>query len=118
MEKKDENALFSLGPLIQKELNITAILPFLIKYDLTTSEEREILISSSICNVEKKHRLIFLWLPNKGNNSLDRFIEALKESKEGTTHETLAHKIQEGRLAKADEGIIRYSSVLTICIAI
>ena len=43
-------------------------------------------------------------MASKGNNSLDRFIEALKESKEGTTHETLARKIQDERLAKADQG--------------
>lgn len=104
MDKRDENALFSLAPLIQKELNITSVLPYLIKHDLTTSEEREILLSSSMCNIEKKNLLLFSWLPNKGNNSLDRFVEALKESKEGTTHETLAHKIEEERLTKADEG--------------
>ena len=104
MEKRDEKALFELAPLIEKELNITAILSYLVKYDLTTNEEREILLSSYISNVDKKHRFLFSWLPNKGNNSLDRFIEALKESKEGTTHETLANKLQKERLAKGDKG--------------
>ena len=108
MEKRDEKALFELAPLIEKELNITAILSYLVKHDLTTSEEREILLSSYRSNVEKKHLFLLSWLPNKGNNSLDRFIEALKESGkefEGTTHETLASKLQEERLAKGDEGM-------------
>ena len=105
MEKNDESALFELASLILKDLNITAILPYLVEQDLTTSEEREILLNQSINDIEKKRKLVFLWLPQKGNNSLDRFIQALKESKEGTNHETLAHKIQDKRVAKEDEGI-------------
>lgn len=107
MEKRprDRDVLFSLSSLVQEELNIRAILPYLktAKHDLTTNEEREILLNSSTCDIQKKQQFLLLWLPSKGNNSLDRFIEALKESK-GTTHETLARKIQDERLAKANQG--------------
>ena len=106
MDKRDEKALFELAPIIEKELNITAIYSYLVRHDLTTSEEREILLNSHMTNdnVEKTHRFVSLWLPNKGIDSLDRFIEALKESKEGTNHEALASQLQEKRLAKGDEG--------------
>ena len=105
MEKRDRDALFSLVSLVQEELNIKAILPHLAEKDLTTSEEMEILLNPYMCDSQKKQQFLLLWLPSKGNNSLDRFIEALKESKEGTTHETLARRIQDERLAKADENI-------------
>ena len=101
MEKRGREAFFELSSLIQEELNIKAILPYLIKHDLTTTEEREMLLNPSMCDFDKKQRFLFSCLPSKGNNSLDRFIEALKESTEGTTHQVLAHKIQEKRLAKA-----------------
>ena len=111
MDKGDEKVLFELAPVIENELNITAILSHLVRYDLTTSEEREILLNSHMTNVEKKHRFVFLWLPNKGIDSLDKFIKALKDSKEGTNHETLASLLQEKRLAKGDEGSYSYSFI-------
>ena len=103
MEEKDKNVLFELGPDIREELNIAAILPYLVKHRLTTSEERELLLSSCTTTIDKKNKLIYLWLPHKGNDSLSRFMEALKDSiKEEPTHETLACKIQ----AKRTEGYI------------
>ena len=114
MEKRDEKVLFELAPLIEKELNITEILSYLVKHDLTTKEEREILLNPCLGNIDKKRRFLFTWLPNKGGNSLDRFIEALKQSKEGTTHEILALKLQEKRLAQgADEGTYCIIMVIT-----
>ena len=97
MEKRDEKVLFELAPLIEKELNIT------VKYALTTNEEREILLNPCLSDTEKKRRFLFLWLPSKSDNSLDRFIEALKESKEGNTHEILARRLQEKKLARGDD---------------
>ena len=103
MDEKDKNVLFNLGPDIREGLNIAAILPHLVKHGLTTSDERELLLSSNTTTIEKKNKLIYLWLPHKGNNSLTRFMEALKDSiKEESTHESLACKIQD----KRNEGII------------
>jgi len=103
MDEKDKNVLFDLGPDIQEGLNIAAILPYLVKHRLTTGEERELLLSSSATPNEKKNKLLYLWLPHKGNSSLTRFMEALKDSiTEEPTHEALACKIQ----GKRNEGIV------------
>ena len=107
MEEKDKNVLFKLGPDIREGLNIETILPYLVKHRLTTSEERELLLSSSATTTEKKNKLIYLWLPHKGNDSLGRFMDALKDSiKEEPTHETLACKIQAKRAEGSDYIII------------
>lgn len=103
MEEKDKNVLFDLGPDIREGLNIAAILPYLVKYRLATGEEREKLLSTCTTTMQKKNDLIYLWLPHKGNDSLSRFLEALRDSSnEEPTHETLACKIQ----AKRTEGLL------------
>ena len=103
MEEKDKNVLFDLGPEIREGLNIAAILPYLVKHRLTTGEEREKLLSTCTTTIEKKNNLIYSWLPQKGNDSLSRFLEALKDStNEEPTHETLACKIQ----AKRTQGLL------------
>ena len=101
MEEKDKIVLFELGPDIREGLNIAAIFPYLVKHSLTTSEERESLLNSCTTTIDKKNNLLYLWLPHKGNDSLNRFMEALKDSiEEEPTHETLLCKIQ----AKRTEG--------------
>lgn len=95
MEEKGKNILFELGPEIQEALNIPVIFPHLVKHRLTTSDERELLLNSSTTTTDKKNKLIYLWLPQKGNDSLKRFVEALRDSSnEELTHETLACKIE------------------------
>ena len=100
MEQKDQQILFELGPDILRELNIEAIQPYLSKYGLTASEELDILLHDSTTNTAKKKKLIYSWLPQKGNDCLRKFIEALKESSEGTSHNDLAMRLQ----AKRAEG--------------
>ena len=103
MEEKDKNLLYDLGPEILELLNINVICPYLFKQHLATSaEQKEYLLSSPATPTEKKNKLIFIWLQQKGDDSLSRFIEALKESaNEEPTHETLASKIT----AKRAEGL-------------
>jgi len=99
MEKKDKDVLSDLGPNILEGLNIATVLPYLVKYNLTTSEEKELLLSSSITNIDKKKLLIYSWLPHKGCDSLSRFMKALNASiNEEPTHEELASKLQAKRL--------------------
>ena len=115
MEEKDKNVLFELGPDIREGLNVAAILPHLVKHHLTTGEERESLLSSSTTAIEKKNKLIFLWLPHKGNNSLSRFVEALRDSKdEEPTHETLAGKIQAKRTEGGSHCMHVYSQYIVV----
>ena len=102
MEEKDKNILFDLGPEIREGLNISTIHQFLFKHRLATApEERELLLNPLISPTEKKDKLLYQWLMQKGDDSLGRFVKALKESaKEEPTHETLAQKIE----AKRTEG--------------
>lgn len=100
MERRDRHVLFELGPDILRELNIEAIQPYLSKHGLTSIEELDVLLNDSISSTVKKKKLIYSWLPHKGSNSLSKFIEALKESSEGTTHDDLAMRLQ----AKRAEG--------------
>lgn len=101
MEEKDKKILFELGLEIREGLNTATILPYLVKHGLATTDQRESLLTPFITTVEKNNNLIYSWLPQKGNDSLGRFIKALKESaSEEPTHETLAYKIQ----AKRSEG--------------
>ena len=97
MEQRDQHILFELGPGILRELNIEAIQPYLSKYGLTTSEELDTLLHDSITNTTKKKKLIYSWLLQKGDDCLSKFIEALKESSEGTTHNDLAVRLQAKR---------------------
>ena len=94
MEEKDRQVLFELGPDILRELNIETIQPYLSKHGLTTIEDLDTLLNDSITSSAKKKKLIYSWLPQKGNDSLGRFIEALKESSEGTNHGNLAIRLQ------------------------
>ena len=98
MEQKDRYILFELGPDILRELNIETIQPYLSKHGLTTTDELEILLNDSITNLAKKKKLIYTWLPNKGDDCLSKFIEALRESSEGTTHNDLAMRLQAKRI--------------------
>lgn len=102
MEQKDQQILFELGPDILSELNIEAVQPFLSKHGLTSTEELEILLNDSVTATVKKKKLIYSWLPHKGDDSLSRFIEALKESGEGTTHNKLAMRLQAKRTGGRD----------------
>ena len=94
MEKRDKDILFELGPKILRDLNIEAIQPFLSQHGLTSPDELDTLLNDSIANTTKKKKLIYSWLPCKGNNCLSKFIEALKESSEGTAHNDLAMSLQ------------------------
>ena len=97
MEKRDREILFELGPEILCDLNIAAIQPFLSKHGLTSTDELETLLNDSITNTIKRKKLIYSWLPHKGNDCLSKFIEALKESSEGTAHNDLAMRLQAKR---------------------
>ena len=102
MEEKDQKVIFGLGPEIRESLNISALLPFLFKNSLATApEERELLLNRLISPTEKKDKLLYQWLLQKGDDSLGRFVKALRESaQEEPTHEGIAHKIE----AKRAEG--------------
>ena len=108
MEERDKEILFYLGPDILRELNIEAIQPYLSKRGLTAPEELDVLLNDSMTSSLKKKKLIYSWLPLKGNDSLSKFIEALKESSEGTSHNDLATRLQ----AKRTEGIILYCPIV------
>ena len=97
MEQRDQHILFELGPDILRELNIAAIQPYLSKHGLTSTDELDTLLNDSITNTTKKKKLIYSWLPHKGDDCLSKFIEALKESNEGTTHNDLAMRLQAKR---------------------
>jgi len=105
MEHTDQKVLFQLGPLLLREINIEVLQPYLGKHDLTTSEELDTLLSESVSNTNKKKRLIYQWLPQKGKDAFEKFIKALKESNEGgTTHGALADKLLAER--SRTEGIV------------
>ena len=102
MEQRDKEILNELGPDILRELNIETVQPYLSKHGLTTPEELDVLLNDSKTSAFKTKKLIYAWLPLKGNNSLSKFIEALKESSEGTNHSDLAARLQ----AKRTEGTV------------
>lgn len=99
MEEKDQKVIFDLGTEIRESLNISTLLPFLLKNSLATaSEERELLLNRLISPTEKKDKLLYQWLLQKGDDSLGRFVKALRESaQEEPTHEEIARKIEAKR---------------------
>lgn len=99
MEEKDKNVIFDLGPEIRESLNISTLPQFLFKHRLATApEERELLLNPLISPTEKKDKLLYLWLLQKGDDSLGRFVKALRESaQEEPTHEEIARKIEAKR---------------------
>jgi len=115
MDQADQKALSQLGPLLLREINIDVLQPYLGKYDLTTSEELGTLLSESLSNINKKKKLIYLWLPQKGKDAFDKFIKALQESNEaGTTHGKLADKLLAERSRTEGIAVLNLASYLRI----
>ena len=112
MEQADQKALSQLGPLLLREINIDVLQPYLAKYDLTTNEELNTLLQDSVSDASKKKKLIYIWLPQKGKDAVNKLIKALKESNEaGTTHGDLAEKLLSERRSRTEgKSLNRYSS--------
>ena len=111
MEQADQKALSQLGPLLLREINIDVLQPYLAKYDLTTNEELNTLLQDSVSDASKKKKLIYIWLPQKGKDAVNKLIKALKESNEaGTTHGDLAEKLLAERRSRT-EGKYYFESI-------
>ena len=90
-------------------LNFAALLPYLSKYSLITKEQREELIELQIYTTTQKADKLLLWLPRSRSDFLERFIQSLRESSEGTNHEELADSLEEAlQEAQNENGMVGY----------
>ena len=92
---KQEKILAHCHPRIRNSLDIQAILPHLNQQDLLTSDERDILLQNSHSTRCNKIDHLLQWLPRKGEDALERFIQCLRSSSEGTGHRELATLLAE-----------------------
>ena len=99
-------------PSIQGLLDLEQIYPHLNQRKLLTDTEREDLQSFVYSRNQKIARLVEV-LPRKGSDALQRFIECLQSSTDGTAHGELADKLY----SEAEEVLKRKdrSGMSTIC---
>ena len=89
-----ERVLKKFHKELRRDLNIPALLPYLIKYHLITANlEQELELKTTIHDT-KVDRLV-AELPRKGEHSLELFIKCLRESANGTNHEDIADFLEE-----------------------
>lgn len=90
--KQQTETLRACHPSIQGLLDLDQIYPHLNQRNLLTDTEREDLQSLVYSRNQKIARLVEV-LPRKGSDALQRFIECLQSSTDGTAHSELADKL-------------------------
>lgn len=92
--KQQTEILRACHPDIQSLLDLEQIFPYLNQCKLLTDTEREEMQSPiNIYNRTQKIARLVEFLPRKGSDALQRFIECLKSSTDGTAHDELAEKL-------------------------
>lgn len=92
--KQQTEILRACHPDIQGLLDLEQIFPYLNQCKLLTDTEREEMQSPiNVYNRNQKITRLVEFLPRKGSDALQRFIECLKSSTDGTAHDELAEKL-------------------------
>ncbi len=95
---KEEKILRRLAPKLRDGINPDAILPYLMKYGITTREDEEILQHPTRTTRERNHRILECVL--YGSKDLSLFLSCIRESANGhEPHNELA-QILEAELQK------------------
>ena len=72
-------------------LDLEQIFRYLYSYNLLTDTEQDMLQTSTVeCSRKKKIMMLITNLPRKGSDALQRFVQCLLQSGDGTGHEDLA----------------------------
>ena len=94
---KDQESVLQVCSLdIHGMLDLEQIFPHLYSHNLLTDTEQELLQTSSVhCSRKTKISKLVTGLPRKGPDALQRFVECLNNSTDGTGHHDLAKRIEE-----------------------
>ena len=111
VESPSVKALQQCHPELRQYLNFATLLPYLSKYGLITKEQQEELIEVPIYTTAQKADKLLSWLPRSRPDFLERFIQSLRESTEGTNHDELADSLEEAlQEARNDtDGMVGYT---------
>ena len=89
---QQERILDAVYPSLRFQLNIDDLLPYLCQKRMLTRKQKEILANRH-CSREEKVDQLISWIQQKGPNSLQYFIDCLKESEE-IGHEELLRELE------------------------
>jgi len=86
--------IYQLNPQMIKYINMVSLIPYLNKYGILTSEERFYLNSSSKSPTEKVNFLL-QYLESKSDDTVLKFLKALKDAREHTGHIELCRLLKD-----------------------
>ena len=86
--------IYKLNPQMIKYINLVSLVPYLNKHEILTSEERFYLSSSHKSPTEKVNYLL-QYLDSKGQNTVQKFLLALKDEKEHSGHAELCRLLKQ-----------------------
>jgi hypothetical protein len=91
---QQQKILKSCTPELLELLSLDRILPYLYEHDLLTDKEEAFIGHPYVARRKKVTRLIMA-LPVKGPTALQRFVDCLRSSSQGTGHDEIAYLIEE-----------------------
>ena len=86
--------MYQLNPQMNKYINMVSLFPYLNKYGILTSEERFYLSNNSKSPSEKVNYLL-QYLERKGDETVQKFLQALKEEREHSGHAELCKLLKQ-----------------------
>ena len=86
--------IYKLNPQMIKYINLVSLVPYLNKHGILTSEERFHLSSSHKSPTEKVNYLL-QYLESKGEDTVQKFLLALKDEKEHSGHAELCKLLKQ-----------------------
>ena len=86
--------IYQLNPQMNKYINMVSLIPYLNKYGILTSEERFYLNNSSKSPSEKVNYLL-QYLERKGEETVQKFLKALKDEREHSGHVELCRLLKQ-----------------------
>ena len=86
--------IYQLNPQMIKYINMVSLIPYLNKYGILTSHERFYLNNNHKSPTEKVNYLL-QYLESKGEETVKKFLQALKEASEHSGHTELCRLLRE-----------------------
>lgn len=86
--------IYQLNPQMNKYINMVSLIPYLNKYGILTSEERFYLNNNSKSPTEKVNYLL-QYLEHKGEETVQKFLQALKDEREHSGHVELCRLLKQ-----------------------
>ena len=86
--------IYQLNPQMNKYINMVSLIPYLNKHGILTSDERFYLNNSSKSPSEKVTFLL-QYLERKGEETVQKFLQALKEEREHSGHTELCRLLKQ-----------------------